>query len=126
MSLSPFLFLLIMEGLSKLVKEEFKRGRLKGIKIMDDCTLTHLLFLHDVLLFLNGSNGDITIMKNTMDLFQTATGMTVNCNKSTLTKARCSPHEIHYVLQRFQYTLLRLEDDLRYLGYKLKLWDTRL
>jgi len=109
-----------MKGLSRLVKEDFKRGKLKGIKIMDDCTLTHLLFMDDVLLFLNGSIGDLTIMKNTMALFQTATGMTVNCNKSTLTEAGCSPHEIHYALQRFQYTLLRLEDGLKYLGYKLK------
>lgn len=109
-----------MEGLSELVKEEFRRGRVKGIKIMDECTLNHLLFVDDVLLFLNGSIGDLTTIKNTLALFQTTTGMTVNCNKSTLTKARCTPHEIHYALQRFQYTLLRLEDGLRYLGYKLK------
>jgi len=108
-----------MDGLSRLVKEEFKRERLQGIKITEGFILTHLLFVDDVLLFLNGSIGDLKIMKNTFTLFQTTTGMDVN-NKLTLTEARCSPYEIHYALQIFQYTLLRLEEGLIYLGYKLK------
>jgi len=118
--LSPLLVLLIMEGLSRLVREEFRRGRLQGIKITEGCMLTHLIFVDDVLLFLNGSIGDLTIMKKTFALFQSTTGMNVNNNKSTLREAGCSPYEIHYALQRFQFTLLRLEEGLRYLGYKLK------
>lgn len=96
--LYPLFFLLIMEGLSRLVKEEFRRGRLKGIKITEGCTLTHILFVDDVLLFLNGSIGNLTIMKNTFALFQTTTGMAINNNKSTLTEAGCCPYEIHYAL----------------------------
>jgi len=96
--LSPLLFLLIMGGLSRLAKEEFRRGGLKGIKISYDCILTHLLFVDNVLLFLNGSIGDLKNMRNTIALFQTTTGMIVNCNKSTLIGTGCSPHEIHYAL----------------------------
>lgn len=51
--LSQLLFLLIMEGLSRLIKEEQRRGRLRGIRITEGCTLTHLLSVDDVLLFLN-------------------------------------------------------------------------
>jgi len=58
--LSPLLFLLIMEGLSRILKEEHRQGRLRGIKIANGCTLTHLLFVDDVLLFLNESIGDLT------------------------------------------------------------------
>lgn len=119
--LSPILFLLIMEGLSNLVKEEFKRSILQGIKITEGCILTHLDFVDDVLLFLNGRIGDLKIMKNTFALFQSIIGMTVNSNKSTLTEAGRSPYEIHYALQRFHFTLLRLEEELKYLGYNLKL-----
>jgi len=96
--LSPLRFLLIMEGLSRLVKE-FRRGRLLGIKITEGCILTQLLFVDDILLFLNGSIGDLTIMKNTFALFQTATGLAINSNKSTLTEVGCSPYEIHYAVQ---------------------------
>lgn len=55
--LSPLLFLLLMEGLSNLIKEDHRRGRLKGIKITDGCILTHLLFVDDILVFINGSIG---------------------------------------------------------------------
>jgi len=53
--LSPLLFLLIMEGLSQIIIEDHRRGRLNGINITDDCTITHLLFVDEVLVFLNGS-----------------------------------------------------------------------
>lgn len=82
--------------------------------------MTHFIFVDDVFIFLNGSIGDLTNMNNTFALFQSTTGMNVNNKKLTLTEARCSPYEIHYALQRFQFTLLRLEEGLRYLGYKLK------
>jgi len=58
--LSPLLFLLVMGGLSKLIKDMYHRGRLSGIRISDGCTITHLLFVDDVLMFLNGGIGDLT------------------------------------------------------------------
>jgi len=103
--LSPLLFLLIMDVLSRLIKEEHNRGRLQGIKITDRCILTHLLFVDDVLIFLHGGTGDLTIMKNTFSLFQTAIGMIVNCKKPMMIAPRCSPHEIQFSLQRFHFTL---------------------
>eukprot|EP00253_Pinus_taeda_P031755 PITA_31755 len=118
--LSPLLFLLIMEGLSRLIKEEHTRGRLKGIRIIDRCILTHLLFVDDVLIFLNGGIGDLTMLQNTFSLFQTATGRVINNTKSTIIATGCSPHEIQYALHRFPFTLLQMEDGRRYLGYKLK------
>lgn len=109
-----------MEGLSRLNKEEARRGRLQGIKVTEDCIITHLLFVDDVLIYLNGGIGDLTIIKNIFSLFQVATRMMVNYSKSTLTTVGCTQHEIQFSLQRFQFTLLKLEDGLRYLGYKLK------
>ena len=114
------LFLLIMEGLSRLIKEEHSRGRLKGIKITDICILTHLLFADDVLIFLNGGIGDMTILQNTITLFQTTTGMVINNTKSTIKATGCTHHEIQYALHRFPFTLLQMEGDLKYLGYRLK------
>lgn len=48
--LSPLLFLLIMEGLSRLVLEEHRLGQIQRIKISNNCIQTHLLFVDDVLL----------------------------------------------------------------------------
>ena len=46
--LSPLLFLLIMEGLSRLILEEHGILRLQGIRITDNYKVTHLLFVDDV------------------------------------------------------------------------------
>lgn len=89
--LSPLLFLLIMEGLSRLIAAEHRRGRLRGIKITDNCFLTHLLFVDDVLIFLNGSMADSSTLHQVFELFQKETGMVINVQKSTLTAINCSP-----------------------------------
>lgn len=112
--------MLIIEGLSKLIKEDDSRGRLQGIKIIDGCILTHLLFVDGVLIFLNGGIGDLTSLKNTFSLFQTYTKMMVNYNRSTLIAPSFLPHETHYAILWFNFTLLRMVEGISYLGYKLK------
>jgi len=82
--------------------------------------LTHLLFVDDVLIFLNGSIGDLTNIKATFSLFQVATGMLINDTKSTLAAAECTQHEIHFALHCFQFTHLSIEYGLKYLVYKFK------
>jgi len=117
--LSPLLFLLIMEGLSLLIVEERRVGRLQGIKITNDCILTHLLFVNDVLIFLNG-DGDSSAFLSLLQLFCRATSMECNARKSTISSTGCSPHEIQYAHQRFPFTLLPLDDGLKYVGFRLK------
>ena len=73
--LSPLLFLLIMDELSKLIGEEQRQGWIAGIKITNTCILTHLLFIDDVLIFLNGGIGDSTSLHNAFGIFQKATEM---------------------------------------------------
>jgi len=67
--LSPLLFLLIMEGLSRLIRAEHRRGRITGIKIMENFSFIHLLFVDDVVIFLNGSMADTSALQNVFDLF---------------------------------------------------------
>jgi len=44
-----------MEGLSRLLAQAKRDGKLYGLKVNDFSYLTHLLFVDDVLVFLNGS-----------------------------------------------------------------------
>ena len=53
--LSPLLFLLTIEGLSKLILDAKTKGFVKGIKVCKDLSTTHSLFANDVLLFGMGS-----------------------------------------------------------------------
>eukprot|EP00253_Pinus_taeda_P027341 PITA_27341 len=118
--LSPLLFLLIMEGQSKVIFAARDRKLLTGIKLADNFYLTHLLFVDDILIFLNGSIGDTTTLQNSMLLFQQATGMRINEQKSTITTIGCSIHETAYASQRFPFNSLPLADGIKYLGFRLK------
>jgi len=89
--LSPLLFLIVMEGLSNLISFEKRARRLQGFKITNQCILTHLLFVDDVLIFLNGGIHDFNTLSNVVRLFCTATGMEINQPKSTVTFSAGSP-----------------------------------
>jgi len=60
--LSSLLVLLTMEGLSRLIFEERCMGHIHGIKVTNDYTLAHLLFVDDVLLLLSDNIGDLTYL----------------------------------------------------------------
>ena len=53
--LPPLLFLLVIEGLSRLINLYKSEGKLKGIKISLTVFISHLLFVDDVMLFGKGS-----------------------------------------------------------------------
>jgi hypothetical protein len=48
--LSPLLFILVMEGLSLLLKSSIGEGKLSGIKVSRLLNILHLLFVDDVLI----------------------------------------------------------------------------
>eukprot|EP00253_Pinus_taeda_P027374 PITA_27374 len=118
--LSPLLFLLVMEGLSRLIISATRDGTLKGLKISEECYLTHLLFVDDVLILLDGSMRDIRTFSRILELFSQATGMQVNREKSTITMTRTSVNEAQQALQAFPYSIHPIDRGLKYLGFWLK------
>ena len=61
--MSPILFLLISEGLSRLIKDACNRDSLKGFKVSEIEMISHLLFVDDVLCSVNGSLRDVSELK---------------------------------------------------------------
>jgi hypothetical protein len=53
--LSPLLFLLIIDCLSRQIKKETSNGSFKGIKIAVDTFISHLMFVDDVLILGNAN-----------------------------------------------------------------------
>ena len=49
--LSPFLFLLIVEGLSTIILKSMVEGSIKGVKLLDIISSLQLVFVDDILLF---------------------------------------------------------------------------
>jgi len=92
-----------MEGLNKLITSAKRDGRLHGMKMNDHRYLTHLLFIVDVLIFLDGSQQDSSTFHDILNLFAMATSMKSNHSKSTITLSYTSPHEARISHQYFPF-----------------------
>ena len=84
--LSPLLFLLLLvaEGLSRALISAINMADFQGIKTSLDLRITHLLFMDDVLILSSGRKRDVETLATILQLFQDATGMIINSQKSTL------------------------------------------
>ena len=88
--LSPLLFLLVAEGLSRFILASKAEGSFTGIAISQVMYITHLLFVDDILIFTNGSRQDVDKVVAGLSLLQTAAGMVVNTEKSTISCSNLS------------------------------------
>ncbi|KAA0039770.1 LINE-1 retrotransposable element ORF2 protein [Cucumis melo var. makuwa] len=80
--ISPFIFVLAMDYMSRLLNSVGEK--IKGVKLEGNINLTHLLFADDILLFVEDDEHSIQNLKNIINLFQLASGLSINLNKSTI------------------------------------------
>jgi hypothetical protein len=52
--LSPLLFLIIVEGLSRILMNLVEEGKIQGVSVANGVRITHLLFVDDIILFGKG------------------------------------------------------------------------
>jgi len=118
--LSPLLFLLVAEGLSRAIDDARRNGTFSGIRIASNFQITHLLFVDDVLIFCSGSRRDAETLKDILNLFSKATGMEFNIRKSTISSNLLNDREINRLKDFFPFESKPIEDGLKYLGFYLK------
>ncbi|KAB2630796.1 hypothetical protein D8674_008315 [Pyrus ussuriensis x Pyrus communis] len=83
--LSPYLFILVGEVLSKLFQGAVDQGRLEGVKIGGSGpVISHLFFADDTLLFLRADVKNCRNLKHMLDKFCVASGQKVNLEKSSV------------------------------------------
>lgn len=83
--LSPYLFILIMEGMSALIRKARASGRIQGISVARGAPeITHLLFADDCFLFCRANLEEVEIMKEILAEFSTASGQFINFTKSSI------------------------------------------
>jgi len=90
--LSPFLFLLVAEGLNILMPAVVRAQLFNGysVGLGGDVTLTHLQFADDTLLLGTKSWLNVRTMRAVLLLFEDVSGLKVNFNKSMLTGVNIS------------------------------------
>jgi hypothetical protein len=65
----PFLFLIVVESLSRLIHEARRKGLISGLKVSISKVVTHLLFVDDVMLFGADTIREMQAIKYILTLF---------------------------------------------------------
>uniref|UniRef100_A0A803QD89 Reverse transcriptase domain-containing protein n=1 Tax=Cannabis sativa TaxID=3483 RepID=A0A803QD89_CANSA len=101
--LSPYLFLLVAEGLSGTINAKTHSNSFQGISISRSApTISHLLFADDSLLFTKVTSSAAMEIKDILNLYNLATGQSVNFHKSSIL---FSPNTISSDFRSFRDTL---------------------
>lgn len=83
--LSPYLFLLCVEGLSLSLKDAANRTTVSGCRICPQApAITHLLFADDSFLFFKADADEANAIKEVLNRYETLSGQAVNYQKSAI------------------------------------------
>ena len=83
--LSPFLFLLCIEGLHALINNAANLSEITGFSLCRrGLKLTHLLFADSSVLFCRATTEECAKVLNILETYENASGQKVNRNKTTL------------------------------------------
>ena len=80
--LSPYLFLLVIEGLSLLFSKAKAEGSIKGVKVAGGLFITHTFFVADVIIFGSSSIEEWQRIKCFIELFCKAFRISISSHKS--------------------------------------------
>jgi hypothetical protein len=102
--LSPFLFILGTEVLSRLIMKEEAAGIIHGIKISRNSPpVSHLLYADDLMVFSRGNITEAACILNCLNKFSAWSGQQINFTKSSLILSQnCNPstsNSIHSILK---------------------------
>lgn len=113
-SLSPYLFVICMQVLSKLLDKAAVEKRLGYHPYCKDLKLTHICFADDVLVFSDGKKRSIEGILAVFQQFSRMSGLNVSLEKSTLYLAGVREEDSAAILEQFPFEAGSLP--VRYLG----------
>ncbi|XP_024164510.1 uncharacterized protein LOC112171581 [Rosa chinensis] len=117
--LSPYLFILCVEGFSALLSQAVDVGAIQGLKMCPEApTLHHLFFADDSFLFGAATIHECQTIREILNIYAKASGEKINFQKSSMVFSKNVP----IAMQISMATILavqRVEEHDRYLGLPL-------
>ncbi len=115
--LSPFLFLLVADGLSLLLEEKVRLGAITPVKVCRGApSISHLLFADNTLLFFKAKREEAVVIKEVLECYADGTDQLINPGKCSIMFGDISDlsirQEISSVLQ-----VANSDFDDKYLGF---------
>jgi hypothetical protein len=114
--LSPYLFLFVADGLSRLIRKEIESNTLREFHICRKAPgISHLLFADDCFLFFRAAENEAMTMKHILATYEVASGQSINLLKSKLFCSR----NVQTPLQNYIANILGVQQVLgtgKYLG----------
>uniref|UniRef100_A0A8I6YQZ6 Reverse transcriptase domain-containing protein n=1 Tax=Hordeum vulgare subsp. vulgare TaxID=112509 RepID=A0A8I6YQZ6_HORVV len=93
--LSPYLFLLCVEGLSALLSHEEQAGNITGVRVCRAAPpVSHLLFAYDSLILMRADQAHATCLRQVLQDYCAASGQLVSEAKSAIFFSPCTPAQI--------------------------------
>nr|XP_029144810.1 uncharacterized protein LOC114924424 [Arachis hypogaea] len=88
--LSPFLFVLVVDVLHRMIAEAVRNGRISPLLVgRDSVELSHLQFADDIILFSPPEEKTIKNYKRLLRCFELMSGLSINFDKSSLITVNC-------------------------------------
>lgn len=116
-SLSPYLFVLCMNVLSKKIDRGMMERKFKLHPGCQKLSITHLCFADDLMVFVEGSKQSIQGALSVFDEFEMWSGLSISVEKSTIYMAGVHETEKRSILRNFKFDDGELP--VRYLGLPL-------
>lgn len=116
-SLSPYLFVVCMNVLSRMLDDAAARGRFGFHPKCKNINLTHLCFADDLMIFGDGTKRSIEEILKVFKEFDKISGLKISLEKSTLFLAGVTEQNQEDILHHFPFANGKLP--VRYLGLPL-------
>ena len=117
--LSPYLFILGQEVLSRLIDREFLNGSISGVRMnVGGPSFTHVMYADDIMLFAKASSREVQILDNCLESYCEWSGQRINRNKSGLICSKMVPRDKKREI-KFIVAMKKVQSNAKYLGSPL-------